>query len=187
MMLPTRKSLIGCVPPMIGTSFRKLSCTHPTASSTAGAMSIFRLSGKPVASKTRAASTATIGMPIASAVASCGETVGSCRLSRDRVVALSPVLMRSSATAISTMPRPEANARPTCCFCSAESTSWPRSPVPSSEASTTIAKAIMITWLRPSRMVRRAIGNCTLNSCWRSVAPNDWPTSLMTTGTCRKP
>ena len=52
---------------------------------------------------------------------------------------------------------------------------------------TTMAKAIMITWLRPRSMARRAIGSCTLNSSWRDVQPNDEPTSLATTGTPRSP
>jgi hypothetical protein len=52
---------------------------------------------------------------------------------------------------------------------------------------TTMPKAIMMTWLRPSRMVRRAMGSCTFSSCCQGVQPNDSATSLLTTGTLRSP
>ena len=52
---------------------------------------------------------------------------------------------------------------------------------------TTMPKAIMITWLSPSRIVRRAIGSCTFASCCIDVHPNDSPTSFITTGTPRRP
>ena len=52
---------------------------------------------------------------------------------------------------------------------------------------TTMAKAIMITWLSPRSIARRAIGSCTLVSNWRPVQPNDVPTSVATTGTLRRP
>ena len=50
-----------------------------------------------------------------------------------------------------------------------------------------MAKAIMITWLRPSNMARRAIGSCTFDRSWRLVQPKDVPTSVATTGTLRRP
>ena len=50
-----------------------------------------------------------------------------------------------------------------------------------------MAKAIMITWLRPSSMARLAIGSCTLVRSWRVVQPKDVPTSVATTGTLRRP
>ncbi len=52
---------------------------------------------------------------------------------------------------------------------------------------TTIPNAIMITWFSPSRIVRRAIGNCTLTQLLPRVQPNDIATSLATTGTLRRP
>ena len=50
-----------------------------------------------------------------------------------------------------------------------------------------MAKAIMMTWLRPSSIARRAIGSCTLARSWRQVQPNEVPTSVATTGTLRRP
>ena len=89
--------------------------------------------------------------------------------------------------AANTMQKPAENASSASSFCRPASTWPPTSPVPICEAITTMPNAIMITWLRPSRTVRRANGSCTLRSSCGPVDPNDRPTSVDTIGTSRNP
>ena len=62
-----------------------------------------------------------------------------------RAAAFSPVVMRSSDMAKSTMAIPGTNAAPTSFFCNPFNTAWPRSSAPSRAAMTTMPKAIMMT------------------------------------------
>ena len=51
----------------------------------------------------------------------------------------------------------------------------------------TIDRAIMMVWLTPAMIDGMALGNCTLNSNWRLVQPNDWPASTISLFTWRMP
>jgi hypothetical protein len=52
---------------------------------------------------------------------------------------------------------------------------------------TTIERAIMIVWLTPMPMVRRASGSWTLESVCQRVEPRDSAASIVVVGTPRMP
>ena len=73
----TRKSLIACVPPMIGTPLRRLSCTQPTASLIVPLMSTVSASGMSLMSASFAMAAATTTEPSAISVPVRRSTFGS--------------------------------------------------------------------------------------------------------------
>ena len=90
-------------------------------------------------------------------------------------------------TAITTISMPGTNAPPTSFLNSAESTGWPR-PGPSTNAAiVAIDSAAMIVWLRPTTMVLRAIGSCTLRSRCKLVCPAESVASIVVVDTVRMP
>ena len=161
----TRTSLTVWVPPMIGTPLRRRRCAQSTASFTPPLMSTVSADGKVDRSSRIATAVIVTTQPITKSEPlrrlTDGRRMSGGRDETDR----SAVVIRSSATASSTMARPGTNAAPTSPFCRPLSTRLPRSSAPRSDAITTMANAIMITWLRPSRIVLRAIGSCTFRSC----------------------
>ena len=74
------------------------------------------------------------------------------------------VVVRSSMIAISTMHRPLVVAAPTSLICSASRTGWPRPGPLMRVAMVAMDRAAIVVWLRPTRIVRRAIGSCTVRS-----------------------
>lgn len=82
-------------------------------------------------------------------------------------------VVRSSHTAISTIGMPAASAAPTSTVDSAEYTSSPRPPAPITEAMTTMDRAIMIVWLRPSSSSLRASGSLAVRSRCQPLAPSE--------------
>ncbi len=89
--------------------------------------------------------------------------------------------------AITTISRPGTNAPPTSFLVSARRTGLP-SPGPATNAArVAIDSAAMIVWLRPTTMVGRAIGSCTLSSRCRAVWPEESVASMVVGETWRMP
>ena len=85
------------------------------------------------------------------------------------------------------MASPAWNAAPTFTDCNARRTSTPSPGAPMSAVITTIERAIMIVWLTPMPMVRRASGSWTLDSVCQRVEPEDSAASIVAPGTPRMP
>ena len=75
--------------------------------------------------------------------------------------------------AMITIARPASKARPTLLIWRALRIVLPRPGPSMSEVITTIERAIMIVWLMPRMIVRRAIGSWTFVRSWRPVDPSD--------------
>ena len=67
------------------------------------------------------------------------------------------------------------------------SRSWPSPLAPTKDASTTIARHSMMTWLTPTISVGRAAGSSTFQSIWRAVQPAMMPASRTSGDTPFKP
>ena len=86
-----------------------------------------------------------------------------------------------------TIARPASNAAPTSTFWTAVRMFRPSPGAPIMAVITTIERAIMIDWLIPSPIARRASGSWTLVRTWRFVAPIDVAASTVDSGTPRMP
>ena len=89
--------------------------------------------------------------------------------------------------AIKTMQTPISMATPILKRLRAISKSIPSPLAPIREASTTIAKHCMITWLTPIKMSRRAVGMSTLVNNCQSVQPLITPDSATSGGNFLSP
>ena len=81
-----------------------------------------------------------------------------------------------------TIASPAWNAAPTLTCWSARRTSTPSPGAPMSAVITTIESAIMIVWLTPMPIVRRASGSWTLDSVCQRVEPSDSAASMVAVG-----
>ena len=84
-----------------------------------------------------------------------------------------PWLMRSSMIAIKTILMPATSPLPDSSLAIPFKTSEPNPFAPIIDAITTIARAIIIVWLRPANIDGKAMGVWTLFSNCQDVVPND--------------
>ena len=94
---------------------------------------------------------------------------------------------RSRTIARMTIASPASNAAPTSTLISARSMSAPRPGASMRAVMTTIERAIMIVWLTPRPIVRRASGSWTLRRTCRRVEPSETAASTVSAATPRMP
>ena len=88
---------------------------------------------------------------------------------------------------MTTISMPGTNAPPTSRRSRPSRTGLPRPGPSTNAASVAIDNAAMIDWLRPTTMVLRAIGSCTLRSRWNGVWPAASVASIVVAETLRIP
>ena len=109
-----------------------------------------------------------------------------CRV-RGSDASLAPSVRRSRTIARMTIARPAWKAAPTLTLWRADMTARPSPGAPMSAVMTTIERAIMIVWLTPRPMVRRACGSWTLVRTCQRVEPSETAASTDSDDTPRMP
>ena len=82
---------------------------------------------------------------------------------------------------------PDTRPRPESPRLRAIKTSWPRPGAPTSDAMTTMARAIITGWFTPSAISGSATGSCTCQTICRRVTPIILAASVSSPGTLRMP